>query len=189
GKFEDGTIGSWFQDALDIFDTLTEGPQIVVGSSMGGWIAMLMARARKSRMAGLTLLAPAPDFTEDVYTHEFGEEERHHLASKGVIYMPSAYGEPYPLTAALFADGRSHLLLKNKIDMPFPVRMIHGKQDADVPWRKSEHIQRQLICPDARILWVEDGDHRLSRAEDITLITRTVDELSHLYRMGKTAEG
>ncbi|HRI77484.1 MAG TPA: alpha/beta hydrolase [Alphaproteobacteria bacterium] len=189
GKFEDGTIGSWFQDALDVFDTLSEGPQIVVGSSMGGWIAMLLARARKSRMAGLTLLAPAPDFTEDVYIHEFGEEERHHLASKGVIYMPSAYGEPYPLTAALFADGRNHLLLKNKIDMPFPVRMIHGKQDADVPWRKSEHIQRQLICPDARILWVEDGDHRLSRAEDITLITRTVDELSHLYRMGKTAEG
>lgn len=189
GKFEDGTIGSWFQDAADVFDTLTEGPQIVVGSSMGGWIALLLARARKSRMAGLVGLAPAPDFTEDVYTREFGEEERHHLADKGVIYMPSAYGEPYPLTAALFADGRNHLLLRDRIDLPFPVRLIHGKHDPDVPWQKSEHIMRQLVCPDADVIWIADGDHRLSRPEDLRILGDTVDTLSHRFRLGKAVEG
>lgn len=189
GAFEDGTIGTWFQDAADVFDTLTEGPQIVVGSSMGGWIAMLIARARKSRMAGLIGLAPAPDFTEDVYTHEFGEEERHHLAQKGVVYVPSAYGDPYPLTAALFEDGRNHLLLTERIDMPFPVRLIHGKHDPDVPWQKSEHILRQLVCPDAAAIWIQDGDHRLSRPEDLRILAETVDTLSHRFQISKAAEG
>ena len=189
GAFEEGTISSWFQDALDVFDTLTEGPQIVVGSSMGGWIALLLARARKARMAGLIGLAPAPDFTEDVYNHEFGEEERRHLAANGVIYIPSSYGDPYPLTAALFEDGKKHLLLKDRIDMPFPVRLIHGKQDPDVPWQKSEHILRQLICPDADIIWIDDGDHRLSRPEDLALIDKTVLDLSHRYQMALASEG
>lgn len=189
GKFEDGTIGSWFQDALDVFDTLTEGPQIVVGSSMGGWIALLIARARKARMAGLIGLAPAPDFTEDVYNHEFGEEERRHLAANGVIYIPSNYGDPYPLTAALFEDGKKHLMLKDRIDLAFPVRLIHGKQDPDVPWQKSEHILRQLISPDAGIIWVDDGDHRLSRPEDLALIDKTVLDLSHRYQLALASEG
>lgn len=189
GAFEDGTIGSWFQDALDVFDTLTEGPQIVVGSSMGGWIALLLARARKARMAGLIGLAAAPDFTEDVYNHEFGEEERRHLAANGVIYVPSGYGDPYPLTAALFEDGKKHLLLQDRHDFNFPVRLIHGKQDPDVPWQKSEHILRQLICPDAKIIWVEDGDHRLSRDEDLVLIDKTVQELSHHHQLAMTGEG
>lgn len=183
GAFEDGTIGSWFGDARDVFDNLTKGPQIIIGSSMGGWIALLLARARKERMAGLIGLAAAPDFTEDVYTHEFGEEERRHLAAHGVVYVPSAYGDPYPLTAALFEDGKKHLLLRDKIDLPFPVRLIHGKRDADVPWQKSEHILHQLVCPDARAIWVESGDHRLSTPDDLALIDKTLQELSHLYQI------
>lgn len=183
GKFEQGNITTWLQDAEAVFDKLTEGPQIVVGSSMGGWIALLLAAKKPERIKGIVLLAPAPDFSEDIYTKEFGEEERRHLAKKGLIYRPSNYGDPYPLTLQLFNDARRHLLLDKRTLLYAPLRIIHGKKDEDVPWQKSERILEQVVSPDARVVWVEDGDHRLSRPQDLALLDEAVVELSHLQRL------
>lgn len=183
GKFEEGNIGGWLQDAQSVFDALTAGPQIVTGSSMGGWIALLLALSRPERIAGLVTLAAAPDFSEDIYNGEFGEEERRHLEKTGIIYRPSAYGDPYPLTRQLFAEARKHLLLKNKIGIIAPVRLIHGKKDPDVPWSKSTQLARQLTSPDIRVIYIDDGDHRLSRPEDLEVMDAAVIELSHIYQL------
>lgn len=179
GRFEDGTIGRWLQDALDVFDTLTEGPQIVVGSSMGGWLALLLALRRPERVAGLIGLAPAPDFSDDVYHHELTQQQRHEIEEKGVTYLPNLYGAPYPLTRQLFDEARQHYLLQQEIAIYCPVRLIHGRQDPDVPWQKSEKIKEKLLSQDVKIYWVEEGDHRLSRDQDLSLIGETVAEISH----------
>lgn len=189
GRFEDCVFSDWLRDSLDVFDNLTAGPQIVIGSSMGGWLAMLLALQRPERIAGLILLAPAPDFTEDIWEREFREEERRHLAEKGVIYRPSRYGDPYALTAKLFEDGRRLLLLRRKIPIRCPVRMIHGKQDPDVPWKKSRQIQDKMTARDSKIIWVEDGDHRLSRDQDLKLIDDTLVALSSPQPPGESAAG
>lgn len=188
GVFEEGNIGTWLADALAVFDTLSEGPQVVVGSSMGGWIALLLAIARPKRMAGLIGLAPAPDFTEDIFHKEFGEEERRHLLTKGIIYRPSEYEEPYPLTTQLFEDGKKHLLLHQHIQINCPVRLIHGKKDTVVPWQKSEDILRKLTSQDAKIIWVENGDHRLSEPDNLVLIDDTVQELSLLHQSTRVSD-
>ncbi|TAL33050.1 MAG: alpha/beta hydrolase [Alphaproteobacteria bacterium] len=179
GKFEEACVGQWLRDSLDVFDSLTTGPQIVVGSSLGGWLALLLALRRPERTAGLVLLAPAPDFTDDIYGG-FGEKDRHTLEQDGVVYLPSAYGDPYPLTRRLFDDAKQFLLLKKEIPVACPVRIIHGRQDADVPWRKSEKIRERLAAEDVKITWVPDGDHRLSRAQDLRLIDETVKELASM---------
>lgn len=187
GKFEQGNISTWLADATEVLDKLAEGPQVLVGSSMGGWIALLLAMQRKERLAGLVGLAPAPDFSEDIYNKEFGEEERRHLQKKGLIYRESQYGEPYPLTLQLFQDAKRHLILDKPINITCPVRLIHGKKDPDVPWQKSLQIKDKLASPDATVIFVEDGDHRLSRPEDLALIDKTVVELSHLYQIKSSA--
>jgi pimeloyl-ACP methyl ester carboxylesterase len=179
GKFEEACVGQWLQDGLDVFDGLTAGPQIVVGSSLGGWLALLLAIRRPQRTAGLVLLAPAPDFTDDIYS-SFSEEERNRLEQNGVVYLPSAYGDPYPLTKRLFDDAKQYLLLKSEIPVACPVRILHGRQDADVPWRKSEKIKERLAAEDVKITWVPDGDHRLSREQDLKLIDETVKELASM---------
>lgn len=188
GVFQEGNIGTWLADALAVFDMLTEGPQVVVGSSMGGWISLLLAVARPKRMAGLIGLAPAPDFTEDIFNKEFGEEERRHLLTKGLVYLPNDYDEPYPLTKQLFDDGKKHLMLHDRIHITCPVRLIHGKKDTAVPWQKSEDILRQLTAEDKKILWVEDGDHRLSTPENLALIDQTVQELSLIHQAQHVAD-
>lgn len=177
GKFEEGTIGLWLQDALDAFDTLTEGPQIVVGSSMGGWLALLLALRRPKRVAGLIGLAPAPDFSDDVYHHELTQQQRDEIDEKGVTYLPNLYGAPYPLTRQLFDEARQHYLLRRDIAIHCPVRLIHGKLDPDVPWKKSLQIKEKLLSGNVKIHWVEDGDHRLSRDQDLSLLGKTVAEL------------
>ncbi|MBI1215090.1 MAG: alpha/beta fold hydrolase [Alphaproteobacteria bacterium] len=182
GKFTEGNIGSWLQDALDVFDELTQGPQIVVGSSMGGWLSLLLTLQRAERVAGLVCLAPAPDFTEDIYHLEFDDAARAQLAEKGIVHRPSDYGDPYPLTRQLFEDGRKHLLLKDEIGIRCPVRLIHGKQDPDVPWQKSGQILEKLASQDAKTVWIEDGDHRLSRDQDLALIDGVIEELSEKAR-------
>lgn len=189
GCFIDGTIGGWRQDAIDVLDKLTDGPQIIIGSSMGGWIALLVALARPERLAGLIGLAAAPDFTEDVYHREFSEEQRRHLDTKGLVYMDNAYGDPYPLTRRLFKEARAHLIVKGKIGIHCPVRLIHGKNDADVPWEKSAMTERQLLSQDIKVIWVEDGDHRLSREQDLKLIDDTLIELSLRHQMKIAAGG
>lgn len=188
GAFEEGNIGSWLKDAEAVFDELTEGPQIIVGSSMGGWIALLLALGRADRVAGVIGLAAAPDFSEDIYNHEFGEEERRHLEKTGIVYRPSGYGDPYPLTKQLFEEARRHLLLKNKIAIRAPVRLIHGKKDPDVPFEKSREIAKALTSADVRVIYIDDGDHRLSRPEDLEVIDAAVIELSHLHHMAAVRE-
>ena len=178
GRFEEGTIGSWFADALAAFDALTEGPQIIVGSSMGGWIALLLARARPARVAGLVGIAPAPDFTEDLIWARLSDAERAELAAQGVLYQPSDYGaEPYAITAKLIEDGRNHLLLRGPLAYSGPVRLLHGMRDPDVPWELSPRIASVLTSDDVRVTLVKDGDHRLSRDSDLDLLRGTLAEL------------
>ena len=179
GKFDDGNIGSWLQDALDALDHLTAGPQILVGSSMGGWIALLLALKRPERIKGLVGIAPAPDFSEDVWLHEFNDQQRQEVLEKGVFRRPSAYDDAgYPLYRHLFEDGRRHLLLHQPINIACPVHIVQGKKDDAVHWTKAEKIKGKLISKNVVITYIDDGDHRLSRPEDLNVIDEKVIELS-----------
>lgn len=184
GRFEDGTISSWLEDAEAVFTRETHGPQIVVGSSMGGWIALLLARAlskrppEERRIAGLVLIAPAPDFTETLMWAEFSPAIRKEIEEKGFWQRPSAYGEdPYPITRALIEDGRRHLLLDKPIELGCPVRILQGVKDPDVPFGHAMKLVSCLAQDDVVLTLIKDGDHRLSRPEDIDRLMRTVDEL------------
>ena len=178
GRFEDGTIGQWAADAIAVFDALTEGPQVLVGSSMGGWIALLLARARPDRIAGLIGIAPAPDFTETLMWPEFTDAQRAELMAKGVLYLPSQYGDPTPVTRALIEDGKLHNVLDAPIPLDCPVRILHGMQDPDVPWRHALRLVDALAGKDVRLHLIKDGDHRLSRPEDLALLAQTLDSLA-----------
>jgi pimeloyl-ACP methyl ester carboxylesterase len=185
GRFEDGTISRWLEEALAVFDRSAQGPQIVVGSSMGGWIALLLARALARRpandamLAGLVLIAPAPDFTEELMWAEFPPEVKREIEEKGFWMRPSAYGEePYPITRALIEDGRKNLVLDQPIELGCPVRILQGVQDPDVPYAHAMKLVSCLAQDDVVLTLVKDGDHRLSRPEDIERLLRTVDELA-----------
>jgi pimeloyl-ACP methyl ester carboxylesterase len=178
GRFEDGTIGQWAADALAVFDALTEGPQILIGSSMGGWIALLLARARPDRVAGFIGIAPAPDFTETLMWPAFSDAQRATILAEGVLHLPSQYGEPTPITRALIEDGRTHNVLDAPIALAGPVRILQGMADPDVPWRHALRLMDRLEGGDARLILVKDGDHRLSRPEDLRLLCATLDQLS-----------
>jgi len=178
GKFEEGTIGRWAEDAFAAIDRLTEGPQILVGSSMGGWIALLVALRMPARVAGLVGIAAAPDFTEDLMWAAFSPDKRETLQRDGVIHEPSQYGErPYGITYELIRDGRKHLLLRDPLKLRCPVRLLHGMLDPDVPWQRSLRLADKLETGDARVTLIKDGDHRLSRDQDLALLCRTVEEL------------
>lgn len=177
GRFETGTIGIWAADALLAIDSLTAGPLILVGSSMGGWIALLTALARPHRVAGLIGIAAAPDFTETLMWAAMTPAERAVLARDGLLEVPSEIGGPFPITRALIEDGRRHLLLGASIALTCPVRLLHGQRDPDVPWETALRITERIAGPDVRITLVKDGDHRLSRPHDLALLTRTLDGL------------
>ncbi len=170
GRFEDGTISRWTEDALAAIDRLTAGPLILVGSSMGGWIALLVALARPHRVGGLIGLAAAPDFTERLMWDAMAPPERAQLLAEGVLMLPSAYGPPTPITRALIEDGRGHLLLDGPIPITAPVRLLHGQADPDVPWETSLRLADRLTGADVRVILVKDGDHRLSRPADLALL-------------------
>jgi pimeloyl-ACP methyl ester carboxylesterase len=177
GRFEDGTIGIWTQDALTLIDHHTEGSLLLVGSSMGGWIALLAALARPERVAGLVGIAAAPDFTETLMWEAMSGPERATLLRDGVLHVPSAYGEPTPVTRALIEDGRSRLLLGGPIPLRCPVRLLHGQRDEDVPWQTALTLADRLEGGDVTVILVKDGDHRLSRPQDLALLRRSVAAL------------
>jgi pimeloyl-ACP methyl ester carboxylesterase len=183
GAFADGTIGRWTEDAALVLDRATSGPQVLVGSSMGGWIALLLARARPARIAGLVGIAAAPDFTEDLVHDVLDAEARERLARDGRIVMPSAYDpEPCVITRRLIDEGRNHLLLRGPIPVAQPVRLIHGMEDHDVPWRTSIRIAERLASADVEITLVKGGRHRLSEPADLARLRAIVDAL--LQRIG-----
>ena len=170
GDFEHGTIGAWTEDALHLIDHLTQGALVLVGSSMGGWIALLAALARPHRTAALIGIAPAPDFTESLLWDALMPPERARLQADGVLYVPSQYGDPTPMTLNLIEEGRTHLLLHAPIPIACPVRLLHGQQDLDVPWETSLRLAERLATPNVQFTFIKDGDHRLSRHQDLACL-------------------
>lgn len=178
GRFEDGTISRWLGDALAVIDARTEGPLVLVGSSMGGWISLLAAGARPERVKGLVLIAPAADMTERLMWASFSDAVRGEMLETGRWARPSAYDpEPYVLTHALIEDGRRHLIMDAPIPFPGPVRILQGGQDPDVPAAHVRALAALIESPDLRFDLIADGDHRLSRAQDLTKLTELADEM------------
>lgn len=179
GAFEEGTIGLWKSNALAVLDSITKGKQILVGSSMGGWLMLLLASARPERVAGLLGIAAAPDFTEKLIWEQLTELQKKEITSKGVLHTPSEYGEPYPITLRLIEEGRQHLLLDSPIPITCPVHLLHGMKDADVPWQFAPKIAEKLASTDVQISLSKTGDHRLSAPEDIDRMLQAVETIRH----------
>ena len=187
GEFGACTISTWLEDSLAVFDAFCRGPQVLVGSSMGGWMALLMLRELKRRaaiarpgaatVAGLVLIAPAVDFTEVLLWQKLPPEVKQTIEREGAWARPSAYSaEPYPITKRLIDDGRNHLLLGNLIETGCPVRILQGVQDPDVPWTHAVELSSRLAQDDVVLTLVKDGDHRLSRPEDIERLLHVIEE-------------
>lgn len=179
GRFEDGTIGRWLDDSLAAIDQLTTDKLVLVGSSMGGWLSLLAARARPERLAGLVLIAAAPDFTERMLLKGLSAEDRATLQRDGRLERPSQYSpEPLVFTWKLIEEGRNHLLLDKPLSLPCPVRLLHGQTDPDVPWEYSLQIAQHLDAPEVITTFIKGGDHRLSTPADIARLIATVSELA-----------
>jgi pimeloyl-ACP methyl ester carboxylesterase len=183
GSFTDGTIGRWLEESLAIYLSFARGPQLVVGSSMGGWLALLLARALSAHkddaapIAGMVLIAPAVDFTEELMWKQFSDGTRREIEEKGSWLRPSVYGdEPYPITRQLIEEGRNHLLLGGLIETGCPVHILQGVQDPDVPWRHAVELVSRFSRDDVVLTLIKDGDHRLSRPEDIDRLIAAVKE-------------
>lgn len=177
GAFTDGSIGDWTTDARAVIEAVTEGPQILVGSSMGGWIALLLARAMPDRVAGLVTVAAAPDFTEDAMWAAFDADQRAALLSDGQVALPSDYGDPYVITRRLIEDGRDHLVLRTPLDLPFPARFLQGTADADVEMSVALRLLDHATGPDMRLTLVKGADHRFSDPDCLTLIDVAIEEV------------
>ncbi|MGH6902086.1 MAG: alpha/beta hydrolase [Geminicoccaceae bacterium] len=178
GAFADGTIGEWAEDAQAILDRATAGPIVLVGSSMGGWIMLLVALARPERVRGLIGIAAAPDFTEDLLLPQATPAQRHALADRGYWMQASAYGEPYPVTRRLIEEARAHLVLRAPIPIRCPVHLLHGQRDLDVPWRTALRLAEQLESADVTIELIKAGDHRLSTPAALARIEAAVQRLT-----------
>jgi pimeloyl-ACP methyl ester carboxylesterase len=184
GEFTEGTISRWLDESVAVFDAYCEGPQVLVGSSMGGWLALLLARELRCReprrpasLAALVLVAPAVDFTEELMWKRFPAQVKRKLKTEGMWERPSRYSEePYPITAALIEDGRRHLLLGGLIETGCPVRILQGVADQEVPWRHAVELVSRLAHDDVVLSLIKDGDHRLSRPEDIERLIGAVSE-------------
>ena len=181
GRLEDFTATDWLADTLAAFRELTEGPQIVVGSSMGGWLALVLARALQAepkaagRLRALVLIAPAWDMTEELMWKKFPPDAREALKRDGVYYRPSEYGEPYPLTRELIESGRQHLI-GGGMDAGCPVRILQGMRDPDVPWNHAARLMDVLRGEDVRMTLIKDAEHRLSRDGDMAALYAMIGE-------------
>lgn len=189
GAFRDGTIGRWLAESVEVFRTVCRGPQIAVGSSMGGWISLLLARELRRRkeagetmdaqIVGMVLIAPAVDFTEALMWDRFPPDIRRQIEEKGFWERPSEYSnDPYLITRGLIEDGRNHLLLGGLIETGCPVRILQGVQDPDVPWQHAVELVSRIARDDVVLTLVKDGDHRLSRPEDIERLIGAVSEFA-----------
>lgn len=175
GDILDGAIGDWFEDALAVLDGLTDGPQVLVGSSMGGWIALLLARARPERVAGLVGIAAAPDFTEDGMWADLDAAGRARLMAEGRVDIPSAYSDaPYVVTRRLIEDGRRHLVLRAPLSLPMPVRLLQGTADVDVPPAVALRLLDHATGPDIRLALVKGADHRFSSPDCLDMIAEAI---------------
>lgn len=174
GTFTDGCIGDWYEDALAVIAAATTGPQVLVGSSMGGWIALLIARDHPERVAGLVTIAAAPDFTEDGFWTDFTAAQRAELMEKGQVAVPSDYGEPYVITKRLIEEGRERLVLRRPLPLPVPVRMVQGTADTAVTTTTALRLLDHAQCDDIRLTLVRGSDHRFSEKDDLELIRRSV---------------
>ncbi len=183
GDFLDGAIGDWFEDALAVLSQLTEGPQVLVGSSMGGWIALQLARAVPERVAGLVGIAAAPDFTEDSMWAGFSDDQRRDLMEKGRVDLPSDYSpDPYVITRRLIEEGRNRLVLRSPLALPFPVRLLQGTADTDVPPAVALRLLDHATGPDIHLTLVKGADHRFSTADCLAMIAEAVAEVSGMGR-------
>jgi pimeloyl-ACP methyl ester carboxylesterase len=178
GDIRKGTITRWREDALAALDELTEGPLVLVGSSMGGWIACLAAMARPERLHALVLIAPAPDFTDKLMAPSLSEEARTAIRDAGVWLEPSPYGDPNPITRELLEDGARWSILPGPVPVEAPVRILQGGDDPDVPWRHALELAQALKSQDLIFTLIKDGDHRLSRLQDIARLVAAVQEVA-----------
>ncbi|SON54149.1 acetoin dehydrogenase E2 subunit dihydrolipoyllysine-residue acetyltransferase [Hartmannibacter diazotrophicus] len=189
GDFEKGTIGRWAEEALAVIDRFTSGPVLLVGSSMGGWISLLVAREMRrrgeaGRIAGMVLIAPAPDFTEKLMWPSFTDEMKETLEREGRLVRPSDYGDGMVITRGLIEDGRNHQILDGMLELSCPVHILQGVQDVDVPWRHAMRLVECIPHGEVVLTLVKDGDHRLSRPEDLERLIAAVDKMSADIRNG-----
>ncbi|MEM9579585.1 MAG: alpha/beta hydrolase [Pseudomonadota bacterium] len=177
GAFTDGCIGDWAEDTAEVLDTVTDGPLVLVGSSMGGWQSLLYARSHPQRIAGLVTIAAAPDFTEDSMWAGFTEAQKAQMDSEGQVALPSDYGEPYIITKRMIEDGRNQLVLRSPLDLPFPVRFLQGTSDADVDMSVALKLLDHANGPDMRLTLVDGADHRFSDDACLALIEQSVQQV------------
>jgi pimeloyl-ACP methyl ester carboxylesterase len=178
GRFVDGTVGTWRDDALAVIEGCTDGPVVLVGSSMGAWIMLLVAGALSRPVHGLVGIAAAPDFTEELVWQRLPADVRTELKRSGVIHVPSDYAnEDCPISVTLIEEGREHLLLGSSIALECPVRLLHGLADRDVPWEMSCRLLQALTSSDVTLELVKGGDHRLSQQTDLARLSRILSEL------------
>ena len=177
GVFAEGCIGDWAEDAAAAIGALTEGPVVLVGSSMGGWISLLTCRAMPERVAGLVTIAAAPDFTEDSMWAGFDAAQRAALMAEGAIQIPSGYGDPYTITRRLIEDGRDRLVLRDPLALPFPVRMLQGTEDEAVEMSVATRLLTHAEGDDIRLTLVKGADHRFSEPRELALIEAAIVEV------------
>ncbi|MGA9410345.1 MAG: alpha/beta hydrolase [Roseobacter sp.] len=180
GTFEEGCIGDWAEDTYAILSALTDGPLIPVGSSMGGWQALLLARRLSARIAGMVTIAAAPDFTEDGYWASFSTDQKEQLERDGFVEIPSDYMEPYVITKRMIEDGRKQLVLRDPLVLDFPVRCLQGTADTAVSTQTAVRLLEHATCPDLRLLLVKDADHRFSDGPCLGIIEDAVTEVLEL---------
>ena len=176
-RFEDGCIGDWHEDTLAAVDALTEGPLVIVGSSMGGWQSLLLAKARAERIKGMVTIAAAPDFTEDGYWANFTDAQKETLETVGQVELPSDYMEPYIITKRMIEDGREQLVLRDTLPLPFPVRFLQGTEDTAVTRETALRLLDHAQGDDLRLTLVKGADHRFSDEACLALIEQAVEDV------------